>query len=108
VRYRAWAAAYDVRRQAGERQEPADGHPLEENRRTERSTSPGEASPSYAPVLSRPMTSTTYSIERVHPDFIDAILEFGAGDTVRSRKVRLLGSREVEARQRVIAVERIP
>jgi hypothetical protein len=28
-----------------------------------------EASPSYAPVLATPITSTTFSIENVHPDF---------------------------------------
>jgi hypothetical protein len=67
-----------------------------------------EASPSYAPVLARPITSTTFSIESVHPDFIDATLEFGAGDNVRCRTVRLLGPGESKARQRRIGVERIP
>ena len=67
-----------------------------------------EASPSYAPVLAMPITSTTFSIESVHPDFIDATLEFGAGDNVRCRTIRLLGPGEPTARQRMIAVERVP
>lgn len=67
-----------------------------------------EASPSYAPVLARPITSTTFSIESVHPDFIDATLEFGAGDNVRCKTVRLLGPGDSEARQRMTAVERVP
>ena len=67
-----------------------------------------EASPSYAPVLATPITSTTFSIEGVHPDFIDATLEFGAGDNVHCKTVRLLGPGESKARQRMIAVERIP
>ena len=44
----------------------------------------------------------------LHPDFIDASLEFGAGDNVRCKAVRLLGPGESKARQRMIAVERIP
>jgi hypothetical protein len=67
-----------------------------------------EASPSYAPVLAKPITSTTFSIESAHPDFIDATLEFAAGDNVRCKMVRLLGPGESNARQRMIAVERIP
>jgi hypothetical protein len=67
-----------------------------------------EASPSYAPVLAKLITSTTFSIESVHPDFIDASLEFGAGDKVRCKTARLLGPGESKARQRMTAVERIP
>jgi hypothetical protein len=67
-----------------------------------------EASPSYAPVLARPITSTTFSIESVRPDFVDASLEFGAGENVRCKMIRLLGPDESKARQRMIAVERIP
>jgi len=67
-----------------------------------------ESSPSYAPVLAKPITSTTFSIESVHPDFIDATLEFGAGDNVRCKTVRLLGPGESKARQRMTAVERLP
>jgi hypothetical protein len=67
-----------------------------------------EASPSYAPVLATPLTSTTFSIESVHPDFLDATLEFGAGEKVRCKTVPLLGPGEATARRRMIAVERIP
>jgi hypothetical protein len=67
-----------------------------------------EASPSYAPVLATPITSTTFSIENVHPDFSDAILEFGAGDSVRCKTIRLRGPCESEPLQRMIAVERLP
>ena len=67
-----------------------------------------EASPSYAPVLARPLTSTTFSIESVHPDFVDATLEFAAGDNVRCKIVRLLGPGESKARQRMTAVEHMP
>ena len=67
-----------------------------------------EASPSYAPVLARPITSTTFSIESVHPDFADVTLEFGVGDNVRCKIGRLQGPGESTARQRMIAVERIP
>ena len=66
-----------------------------------------EASRLYAPVFARLITSTTFSIESAHPDFIDATLEFGAGDNVRCKTVRLLGPGESKARQRMIAVERI-
>jgi hypothetical protein len=66
-----------------------------------------EAAPSYAPVLATPITSTTFSIDSVHPDFTDATLEFGAGDSVRCRMIRLRGPDESEPRQRLIAVERI-
>jgi hypothetical protein len=59
-------------------------------------------------VLARPIASTTFSIESVHPDFTDATLEFGVGDNVRCKVVRLLGPGESKARQRMIAVERIP
>ena len=41
------------------------------------------------------------------PDFVDATLEFGAGDSVRCKLSRLRGPGEPEARQRMIAVERI-
>ena len=63
-----------------------------------------EESPSYAPVLATPITSTTFSIESAHPDFADATLEFGSGDSVRCK---VIGPGESEARQRMIAVERI-
>ena len=66
-----------------------------------------EASPSYAPVLATPITSTTFSIESAHPDFADATLEFGAGDSVRCKLIRLVGPDESTARLRMIAVERI-
>lgn len=66
-----------------------------------------EASPSYAPVLATPITSTTFSIENVHPDFSDATLEFGAGDSVRCKTIRQRGPDESEARQRMIAVDRV-
>ena len=67
-----------------------------------------EAAPSYAPVLATPITSTTFSIDSVHPNFSDATLEFAAGDSVRCRMIRLRGPGEAEARQRLIAIERIP
>ena len=67
-----------------------------------------QASPSYAPVVATPITSTTFSIESVHPDFSDVTLEFGAGDSVRCKVGRLRGPDESKARQRMIAVERIP
>jgi hypothetical protein len=66
-----------------------------------------EASPSYAPVLATPITSTSFSIDSVHPDFTDALLEFRAGDSVRCKTIRLRGPGEAKARQRMIAVERI-
>ena len=66
-----------------------------------------EDSPSYAPVLATPITSTTFSIDSPHPDFADATLEFGAGDSVRCKVSRLRGPAESEARHRMIAVERI-
>lgn len=66
-----------------------------------------QPSPSYAPVLAEPITSTTFSIERMHPDFVDAALEFGPGENVRCRTIRLRGPDETTARQRMIAVERI-
>lgn len=66
-----------------------------------------EASPSYAPVLATPITSTRFSIERVHPDFSDAILEFRAGDRVRCKAVGLKGPGEAQGRQRMVAVERV-
>jgi hypothetical protein len=59
------------------------------------------------PVLAGPITSTTFSIECAHPNFVDATLEFGAGDHVRCKLVRLLGPDEAKARQRMIAVERV-
>lgn len=67
-----------------------------------------EPTPSYAPVLAEPVTSTTFSIEGIHPDFTDAALEFGPGETVRCRTVRLRGPEEATARHRMIAVERVP
>jgi hypothetical protein len=66
-----------------------------------------EASPSYAPVLATPITSTTFSIENPHPDFADATLEFGAGDSVHCKVSRLRWPGGSEACQRMIAVERI-
>jgi hypothetical protein len=66
-----------------------------------------EASPSYAPVHANPITSTTFSIESVHPDFTDASLEFAAGDSVRCKPIRLRGPGEATPRQRMVAVERI-
>ena len=39
-----------------------------------------EASTSYAPVVATPITSTTFTIDSVHEDFVDAKLEFGAGE----------------------------
>ena len=67
-----------------------------------------EASPSYAPVLATPVTSTTVSIERVHPDFSDAAPELSSGDPGSScRMIRLRGPGEAQPRQRMIAVERI-
>jgi hypothetical protein len=66
-----------------------------------------EASPSYAPVLAELITSTTFTIDSVHPDFSDVALEFGAGDSVRCKTVRLQGPGESEAKQRMIAVERV-
>jgi hypothetical protein len=67
-----------------------------------------QASLSYAPVFADPITSTTFTINSVHPDFIDDTLEFGPGDNVRCRMVRLLGPGESKARQRMTAVERLP
>ena len=66
-----------------------------------------ETSPSYAPVLAESITSTTFSIESVHPDFTDVTLEFGPGENVRCKTIRLLRPTEAAARQRMIAVERI-
>jgi len=66
-----------------------------------------EASPSYAPVLAEPITSTTFTIERIHPDFADTALEFGPGESVRCRPIRLRGPDEASARQRWVAVERV-
>ncbi len=66
-----------------------------------------EASLSYAPVLAQPITSTTFSIDSVHPDFVDVDLEFGAGDKVRCKVIRLSGPEDTTARLRMIAVERI-
>lgn len=67
-----------------------------------------QPAPSYAPVLAEPITSTTFSIEGMHLDFTDAVLQFGPGDHVRCRTVRLQGPSETTARQRMVAVERIP
>ena len=57
-----------------------------------------EASPSYAPVHANPITSTTFSIESVHPDFSDVTLEFGSGDSVRCKVGRLRGPDESRCR----------
>ena len=46
--------------------------------------------PSYAPVLTTPITTTIFSIESAHPDFADAALAFEAGDAVRCKVIRLL------------------
>jgi hypothetical protein len=64
-----------------------------------------EASPSSAPVLATQITSTTFSIEHVHSDFSDSTLEFGPGDRVRCKLIRLGGPGESEGRQRMVAVE---
>jgi hypothetical protein len=53
-------------------------------------------------VLATPVTSTTFSIESAHPDFADATLEFGAGDNVRCKTIRLRGPSESQARQRLM------
>ena len=123
----------DVQRKPGEGQEPAnigDGHALvlggrriaawgetgyfKANCRTRREMRTIFVRVSnqdlllYAPVFAEPITSTTFTINSVHPDFIDDTLEFGPGDNVRCRVVRLLGPEESEARQRMVAVERIP
>ena len=66
-----------------------------------------EASPLYASVFASPIASTTFSIDSVHPDFTDAKLEFGTGDSVRCKTIRLRGPGNSNARQRMIAVERI-
>ena len=42
-------------------------------------------------LLAEPITSTTYSINSVHPDFTDATLEFGPGEKARCKTIRLLG-----------------
>jgi hypothetical protein len=65
-----------------------------------------EASPSYAPVHATPITSTTFIIKSVHPDFSDVTLEFEAGESVRCKVGRLRGPTESTGRQRMIAVER--
>jgi hypothetical protein len=67
-----------------------------------------EASPSYAPVHETRIMSTTFSIKSIHSDFGDVTLEFGAGDNVRCKVGRLRAPGESEARQRMVAVERIP
>lgn len=66
-----------------------------------------ETSSSYAPVFATPITSTTFTIDSVHEDFVDSSLEFGAGDDVRCKTIRLRGPDESTPRQRMIAVERI-
>jgi hypothetical protein len=58
-------------------------------------------------VLAKSITSTTFKIERVHPDFSDVALEFDVGESVRCKTARLRGPGESKARQRVIAVERV-
>jgi hypothetical protein len=50
-----------------------------------------EGSPSYAPVLATSITSTTFSIEGAHPNFADVAVEFGAGDNLRCKVIRLRG-----------------
>jgi hypothetical protein len=67
-----------------------------------------EASRSYAPVLATRITSTTFSIDSVHSNFGDPTLEFGAGNSGRCKTVRLHGSGEATARQRMAAVEGPP
>ncbi|MEM7026117.1 MAG: hypothetical protein AAF637_26610 [Pseudomonadota bacterium] len=66
-----------------------------------------QSSPSYAPVLATPITTTTFSIEEVHPDFADAPLEFNAGESVRCKAISLRGPEEDKGRRRMIAVARI-
>jgi hypothetical protein len=72
-------------------------------------------SPSVPPGGITPSTTTrTFAISRVartksvHPDFSDVTLEFRPGDNVRCKIGRLRGPGESKARQRMIAVERIP
>lgn len=67
-----------------------------------------EAPRSYAPVLAQPITSTTFIIKDVPPEFVEADLEFGVGDKVRGKRISLLGPDEPTARSRMIAVERVP
>jgi hypothetical protein len=43
----------------------------------------------HASVFASPIASTTFSIDSVHPDFTDASLELGAGDSVRCKTIRL-------------------
>lgn len=66
-----------------------------------------EPSTSYAPVLAKPITSTTFTIDSVPPEFADARLEFAAGDDVRCKMIKLRGPGEETPRQRMIAVERV-
>lgn len=66
-----------------------------------------EAAPQYAPVLASAITSTTFKIGKLHPDYADAALEFSIGDDVRCRIERLRGPDESTPRQRMIAVERV-
>jgi hypothetical protein len=65
-----------------------------------------ETSPSYAPVLATPITSTTFSNESVHPDFADVTLEFGTGDNLRRKLGRLRGPGESKARQWAVPRQR--
>jgi hypothetical protein len=67
-----------------------------------------EASPSYAPVLATPITSKTFSIDSVHQDFSDATLEFGPAAACAAKRFGCDGPGESKARQRMVAVERIP
>jgi hypothetical protein len=67
-----------------------------------------EATRSYAPVIAQPITSTTFIITGVPPEFIDDDLEFGVGDKVRGKRLGLRGPHEPTARSRMIAVERVP
>lgn len=66
-----------------------------------------ESAPRYAPVMATAITSTTFKIGELHPDYSDAALEFSVGDDVRCRVERLRGPDEDRPRQRMIAVERL-
>jgi hypothetical protein len=50
-------------------------------------------SPRTPPVLATSITSTIVSLNSVHPDFTDASLEFGAGDRLGCKLIRLAGIR---------------
>lgn len=67
-----------------------------------------EPSASYAPVPAEPITSTTFTIDTLPRALANDPLEFGAGDRVRCRVMRLVGPDEGQGRQRMVAVERLP